>query len=251
MTSLWMKTCHLVAQMVEKSACNAGDLGLIPGLGRFPGEGNGYPLQYSCLENSTGRGIWWAIIHGPTKSQMWLSKKQNCQEKTQKAGPEFDQESRFSKQLTGNTEDKEHVTECYKDAICKIQAERFYKWPSFLYRSTTSINQLGTVNLNCVKTDANWKQTWSSLFKIRVDFSPPCVSEFLPLSFSHASNLFRLNRPHNLGMFPQGAGNHFLKCKHLGSQPPSSKGMDGGLLASICQKTTSHVKMWDVCFPSR
>ena len=54
-------------------------------------------------------------------------KKQNCQEKKQKAGPEFDQESRFSNQVTGNTEDKEHVTECYKDAICKIQAERFYR----------------------------------------------------------------------------------------------------------------------------
>ena len=39
------------------SACNAGDLGSIPGLGRFPGEGNGHPLQYSCLENSMDRGI--------------------------------------------------------------------------------------------------------------------------------------------------------------------------------------------------
>ena len=40
----------------KKSACNAGDLGLIPGSGRSPGERNGYPLQYSCLENSTERG---------------------------------------------------------------------------------------------------------------------------------------------------------------------------------------------------
>ena len=47
---------------------NAGDLGLIPGLGRSPGEGSGYPLQYSCLENSTGRGAWQAIVHGVTKS---------------------------------------------------------------------------------------------------------------------------------------------------------------------------------------
>ena len=47
---------------------NAGDLGLIPGLGRSPGEGNGYPLQYSCLENSMGRGTWWATVHGVTKS---------------------------------------------------------------------------------------------------------------------------------------------------------------------------------------
>ena len=47
---------------------NAGDLGLIPGLGRSPGEGNGYPLQYCCLENSMGRGAWQATVHGVTKS---------------------------------------------------------------------------------------------------------------------------------------------------------------------------------------
>ena len=40
----------------KESACNAGDLGLISGLGRYPGEGNGYPLQYSCLENPMDRG---------------------------------------------------------------------------------------------------------------------------------------------------------------------------------------------------
>ena len=44
----------------KESACNAGDLGLIPGLGRSPGEVNGNPLYYSCLENSTDRGGWWA-----------------------------------------------------------------------------------------------------------------------------------------------------------------------------------------------
>ena len=47
----------------EESACNAGDLGSIPGSGRSPGEGNSYPLQYSCLENSMDRGTWWAIVY--------------------------------------------------------------------------------------------------------------------------------------------------------------------------------------------
>ena len=47
----------------KESACNAGDPGSIPGLGRFPGEGNGYPLQYSCLENSMDTGAWWAKVH--------------------------------------------------------------------------------------------------------------------------------------------------------------------------------------------
>ena len=52
----------------KESTCNAGDLGLIPGLGRSPGEGKGYPLQYSGLENPMDRGAWWATVHGVTKS---------------------------------------------------------------------------------------------------------------------------------------------------------------------------------------
>ena len=48
---------------VKNPLANAGDLNLIPGSGRSPGEGNGNPLQYSCLENPTDRGAWWAI-HG-------------------------------------------------------------------------------------------------------------------------------------------------------------------------------------------
>ena len=48
----------------KESACSAGGLGLIPGLGRSPGEGNGNPLQYSCLENLLDRGAWQATVHG-------------------------------------------------------------------------------------------------------------------------------------------------------------------------------------------
>ena len=59
--------------MVKKSACNAGDPGLIPGLGKFSGEENGNPLQYSCLENSMDKGAWWATIHGAAKSQTQLA----------------------------------------------------------------------------------------------------------------------------------------------------------------------------------
>ena len=59
----------------KESACNAGDLGLIPGLGRSPGEGNGYPLQYSGLENFMDRGAWQATVHGVAKSRTWLSDK--------------------------------------------------------------------------------------------------------------------------------------------------------------------------------
>ena len=57
----------------EESACNAGDLGSIPESGRSPGEGNGNPLQYSCLENPMDRGAWKVIVYGVSKSQTRLS----------------------------------------------------------------------------------------------------------------------------------------------------------------------------------
>jgi len=53
----------------KESVCQAGFLGLIPGLGRHPGEGNGYPLQYSCFGNPMDRGARQATVHGVTKSQ--------------------------------------------------------------------------------------------------------------------------------------------------------------------------------------
>ena len=58
---------------VKNLPANAGEKGLIPGLGRPPGEGNGNPFQYSCLENSTDRGTWQATVHGVAKSQTQLS----------------------------------------------------------------------------------------------------------------------------------------------------------------------------------
>ena len=58
----WQRICWLVE-----------DLGSIPGSGRCPGEGNGYPLQYSCLENPMNRGAWCATVHGVTKKQTQLS----------------------------------------------------------------------------------------------------------------------------------------------------------------------------------
>ena len=58
--------------MVKNLPVTTGDtrnVGLIPGMGRYPGEGNGNPLQYSCLENSMDRGAWKATVHGVAKSQ--------------------------------------------------------------------------------------------------------------------------------------------------------------------------------------
>ena len=57
----------------KESACKAGDPGLIPGSGKSPGERNGNPLQYSCLENFMDRGAWWAIVHVVAKNLTLLS----------------------------------------------------------------------------------------------------------------------------------------------------------------------------------
>ena len=56
-----------MAQQVKNLPANAGDPGSIPGSGKSPGGGNGYPLQYSCLENPMDRGAWWAVAFGVTK----------------------------------------------------------------------------------------------------------------------------------------------------------------------------------------
>jgi len=53
----------------KESACNAGDYGSVPGWGRSHGKGNGYPLQYSCLENTMDRGTWQATVHGVAKNR--------------------------------------------------------------------------------------------------------------------------------------------------------------------------------------
>ena len=59
--------------MVKNPPANVGDMGSAPGLGTFPGEGKGNPLQYFCLGNPMDRGIWWAVVHGVTKSRTGLS----------------------------------------------------------------------------------------------------------------------------------------------------------------------------------
>ena len=73
---------------VKASASNAGDLGSIPGSGRSPGEGNGNPLQDSCLENPMDRGAWWATVHGVAKSRTRLSD-------FTRTGPDNPEQSRF------------------------------------------------------------------------------------------------------------------------------------------------------------
>ena len=65
--------CFPGSSVSKESSCNAGDAGSIPGLGRSPGEGNSYPLQYSSLKNSMYRGAWQATVHRVSKSWRWPS----------------------------------------------------------------------------------------------------------------------------------------------------------------------------------
>ena len=78
--SLHLISLHLsfpCGSVGKESTCKAGDPGLIPGWGRSSGEGNGNPLQYSCLENSMERRVWWTVVHGVAKShtqlRVWVS----------------------------------------------------------------------------------------------------------------------------------------------------------------------------------
>ena len=70
---MWASQVALVGKNPPFDAGVAGDAGSIPGLGRSAGGGNGNPLQYSCLENSTERGAWWASVDGVTKGRTQLS----------------------------------------------------------------------------------------------------------------------------------------------------------------------------------
>ena len=76
--SLFLIWCQLISwdfpsgQDGKESICNVGDPDSSLGLGRYPGEGNGNPLQYSCLENSMDRGTWQATVHGVPESRTWM-----------------------------------------------------------------------------------------------------------------------------------------------------------------------------------
>ena len=79
-----MILCFSCCSDGKESACNAGDPGLIPGLGKSSGEGNSYPLQDSYLENSMDRGAWEVPVHGVAKSQIQLSNTVTVKQKSLK-----------------------------------------------------------------------------------------------------------------------------------------------------------------------
>ena len=72
LSETWASQVALVVKSLPANAGDIRDVGSIPGSGKSPGEGNGNPLQYSCLENPMDRGAWWATVHGVMKSQTQL-----------------------------------------------------------------------------------------------------------------------------------------------------------------------------------
>ena len=115
----------------KESTCNAGDLGLIPGLVRSPGEGHGNPLQYSCLGNPMDRGSWWATVHGGGKVSN-MTKQQLLHDRHRFGGPRSlvgyspwgCEESDTTEQLTLNTL---HIRE---GLLTNLQEKTlpFYQW---------------------------------------------------------------------------------------------------------------------------
>ena len=107
---------------------NAGDASLIPGLVRSPGEGNGNPLQYSCLGNPMARGAWWAAVHGVTKNFRYnlVTKQQHQQNRQLQEGDELSKGQMVTakgirKWISGNTQTE---TQMEKERGEKIEYPR-------------------------------------------------------------------------------------------------------------------------------
>ena len=109
----------------KEPACNAGDVGSVPGLGRSPGGGNGCPPQYSCLEDSMDRGAWWATVHGVTNSQTrpkWLNTYKHTNARTVRESGRF--------YNCFNEEVKTHHVQGIKEMLKWIIKESYFFFPA-------------------------------------------------------------------------------------------------------------------------
>ena len=120
--------CFPGGSEVKAAACNAGDLGLIPGPGRSPGEGNGNPLQYFCLENPMDGGAWWATVHGVAKSWIRLSdnfKNSACSQSLQSQWPAVSEDGIVSSRdhRRGGTPRRAAVWAHSRPPVCRQTAQ--------------------------------------------------------------------------------------------------------------------------------
>ena len=121
----------------KESARKSGGTGLIPGLGRSPGEGNSNPLQYSCLEHPMDRGVWRAIVHGVTKSRTRLSSKH--------AGTQVLQQCKF---------EKEQRVFWKRSIFCIVFTEQYCFWCTWIKVPMASLVA------QAVKTPSAMRETW-------------------------------------------------------------------------------------------
>ena len=139
----------------KASACNAGDLGSIPGSGRSPREGNGNPLQYSCLENPMDGGAWWATVHRVAKSPTGLSnftftffsfQAQVCKRLPEtlghhlSAGPARKQQPR-TKNQTDSSPQESHMRNSFHGCVGKV-------WKYTLYIKESLLNACSGISIS-------------------------------------------------------------------------------------------------------
>ena len=145
----------------KESACNAGDLGSIPWLGRSPGEGNGNPLQYSCLKNPMDRGAWQATVHGATRVGHDL---------VTKAPPLYTSTSSISKPQPVSLPYVLHLGSKLSLIISVFKMSRGRLFQSYKFSSSKQLSR-------------TWDFSFFSLFHLLyVDIQPDQQSTMLPIS---------------------------------------------------------------------
>ena len=178
--------------VVKNLPANAGDVGLISFLGRSPGEGNGNPLQYSCLENPMDRGAWWATVHEVARSWPWLNTHVGTQALRDKEL--FWNITRWRKNIWS-------LIVYYDDGDDLQILTLIFLWvgeidpPDYLFylQKTKIVLVINTVQIKCI-----YKSNWTCLLKISFD-----KIEFIHLSHkvnsltSCKEQKFSLNQSHN------------------------------------------------------
>ena len=124
--------------MVKSPPANAGDTSSISGSGRSPGEGNGNPLQYSCLENPMDGGAWWATVHGVTKSQTKLSDWQQHKAKTPNSS------GRAVSTIWGSIKRSREENDLFNTQILNLLVSVccFFFFPNDLFRNSEDMQML-------------------------------------------------------------------------------------------------------------
>ena len=139
----------------KESACNAGDLGSIPGLGRSPGEGNGNPLQYSCLENSLNRGAWQAVVY-PEAGKEWRQEEKVTTE-DEKFGWHHWLSGHESEQALG-VDDRQGSLACCSPWVRKeLDTTERWNWTELQIQRDSSLKE---IIFQCKRQEGKQRHNW-------------------------------------------------------------------------------------------